>query len=547
MDGPQGVSETTATIEGLDPDTEYEVQIRSSSSGGDGEWSGVGTVMTDTLPPPPVKPEVGKTSSTSVTVSWTAPTTDGAPVTSYDVRYRAGSEGEWVDGPQGVSETTATIEGLDPDTEYEVQIRSSSSGGDGEWSGVGTVMTDTLPPPPVKPEVGKTSSTSVTVSWTAPTTDGAPVTSYDVRYRAGSEGEWVDGPQGVSETTATIEGLDPDTEYEVQIRSSSSGGDGEWTALGVVRTAVLVLHDLFSLSLDLNALAGDQSASVLFVSPGEVLPLRVFAAGIRDTRNLSVGVRYDSTQVAYESFDVGDAFPNAHAFVERDSNVVVIGIASLGAEVSVDSGVVVTVRFRAMEAFSETEIRLVAAQLVRGGPLEVMTRSVCVVLQAAPAPSPDFDANGVVDFGDFVLFARAFGSGEGDENYQEKYDLDGDREIAFGDFVVFAGRFGASVNRAPVFTASLPSTLSIAENTPAGQTIGGPVSAVDADGDALTYALWGVDADAFAIDGKTGQILSKGEYDYEAKRGYAVIVRASDGRGGSVNVVVSIAVTDVDE
>ena len=33
-------------------------------------------------------------------------------------------------------------------------------------------------------------------------------------------------------------------------------------------------------------------------------------------------------------------------------------------------------------------------------------------LQAAAAPSPDFDGNGAVDFADFFLFADAFGLGQ---------------------------------------------------------------------------------------------------------------------------------------
>ena len=69
---------------------------------------------------------------------------------------------------------------------------------------------------------------------------------------------FTDGPQGVTDTSATIEGLSPDTAYEVQVRASSAAGDGDWSALGVLRTAVIILYDLFSLSLDLDDSEGDQ-------------------------------------------------------------------------------------------------------------------------------------------------------------------------------------------------------------------------------------------------------------------------------------------------
>ncbi|MDE2697496.1 MAG: DUF4955 domain-containing protein [Gemmatimonadota bacterium] len=58
------------------------------------------------------------------------------------------------------------------------------------------------------------------------------------------------------------------------------------------------------------------------------------------------------------------------------------------------------------------------------------------------APSPDFDESGVVDFTDFLLFVSAFGSREGQERYEAKYDLNGDGEIGFGDFLLFVSDFG---------------------------------------------------------------------------------------------------------
>ena len=147
---------------------------------------------------------------------------------------------------------------------------------------------------------------------------------------------------------------------------------------------------------------------------------------------------------------------------------------------------------------------MAGADLIRGEPLEVMTRSVSVALQVAAPPSPDFDGNGTVEWANFVLFAGAFGYREGDEEYDAKYDLHGDGRIEFADFVIFAGSFGNTVNRAPVFDLAPPVARSVAENTPEGQPIGDPVSASDADGDTLTHGLWGGDVDHFAIDANTG-------------------------------------------
>ena len=63
--------------------------------------------------------------------------------------------------------------------------------------------------------------------------------------------------------------------------------------------------------------------------------------------------------------------------------------------------------------------------------------------------SPDFDGSGVVDFADFLLFVEAFGSKEGQEQYESKYDLDGNGEIELPDFLIFADNFGKVMTPAP--------------------------------------------------------------------------------------------------
>ena len=77
---------------------------------------------------------------------------------------------------------------------------------------------------------------------------------------------------------------------------------------------------------------------------------------------------------------------------------------------------------------------------------------------------------------------------------------------------------GATVtptNNAPEFPASEDGARSVAENTAAGENIGAPVMATDADaGDTLAYALGGADMASFDIEGTTGQLKTKAALDF---------------------------------
>ena len=101
-------------------------------------------------------------------------------------------------------------------------------------------------------------------------------------------------------------------------------------------------------------------------------------------------------------------------------------------------------------------------------------------------------------------------------------------------------------NVGPEF-ASATTSRTVAENMVAGEDIGNPVAANDANGDALTYALSGTYAASFDIDPNTGQLMTKVDLDFETKASYSVTVTARDSGGLSDSIDVTITVTNVDE
>ena len=330
----------------------YAVIVKADDSNGGTDTIAVTITVTDVDEPParPAAPSVSSVanSTTSLSVTWTAPSTTGRPpIDSYDLRYREGTTGGWTDGPEDVTGTSATISGLRANTPHQVQVLATNDEGDSPWSPSGSGRTNTVgntaptfpsstathsvaenspagtdvgnavtatdadndpltytlegtdaasfalvttagsaqirtrsgvtydretkssyavivkaddgnggsdtvtvtinltdvdepPRAPAAPTVTATPNTtdSLSVSWRAPSAAGRPaIDSYDLQYREGTTGNWTNGPQNVSGTSATITDLTADpSAYQVQVRATNADGPGDWSPPGRIRT-----------------------------------------------------------------------------------------------------------------------------------------------------------------------------------------------------------------------------------------------------------------------------------------------------------------------
>ena len=120
-------------------DTSYSVTVKADDNKGGTDTIAVTLNVTnqDETPLAPAAPSVTPTAGAtdSLDVNWASPDNIGRPVVrSYDLRYKLQGSNSWVDGPQGVSVTNATIGSLSVGTEYEVQVRATNDDGDGAWS-----------------------------------------------------------------------------------------------------------------------------------------------------------------------------------------------------------------------------------------------------------------------------------------------------------------------------------------------------------------------------------------------------------------------------
>ena len=85
---------------------------------------------------------------------------------------------------------------------------------------------------PEAPRVTLALDTSLTVEWTEPENPGPPITDYDVQYREGSSGFFINAPHEITDRTATLKGLEAATLYQVQVRARNEKGSGRWSEPG---------------------------------------------------------------------------------------------------------------------------------------------------------------------------------------------------------------------------------------------------------------------------------------------------------------------------
>ena len=115
---------------------------------------------------------------------------------------------------------------------------------------------------PAKPTLAAVtgSSTTLTATWTKPDLDGGPeITGYDVQYREGTTGTWMDFTHSDTAVTTTITRLTADTSYQVRVRAENGETDSDWSdASDAVSTNAATPGTLPTLSVaDAEAFEGD--------------------------------------------------------------------------------------------------------------------------------------------------------------------------------------------------------------------------------------------------------------------------------------------------
>ena len=272
LQGTDALLDHTAT--GLDPETEYQFQIRACIDTGYVLCTGWAphpdplSITTSAVSPPGVPALSGSagSSDTAVDLSWTKPSGGTGGLTGYDYQHRPIGE-SWGCSGSGcgsgeVTDTASnpvehTVGSLVWNQGHEFRVRAKNAHTESGWSNVvkvagrpsGLSTLDISVP---------TTSVRVVLSWQAPTSDGGkPITGYRVEWREDADGNWSDHPatggqdipagRPAAVITDTDHDLEPGVTYNFRYRAHNADrashfnvGDGSISATTANITSVSI-------------------------------------------------------------------------------------------------------------------------------------------------------------------------------------------------------------------------------------------------------------------------------------------------------------------
>ncbi|WP_270886707.1 DUF4082 domain-containing protein [Pedococcus sp. 5OH_020] len=205
----------------------------------------------------------------TATVSWTAPSDGGSPVTSYTVTPFIGTTAQTATVVSGSPPATSTtISGLTNGTTYTFKVAATNAVGTGPVSASSNSVTPTAPTAPAAPTgVAATAGDgSAAVSWTAPANGGSAVTSYTVTPFIGATAQ---SPSTVTgsppATTTTVTGLTNGTSYTFTVSATNAVGTGPASSPSSAVTPTGPTAPAAPTAV--TATAGDSSAVVGWTAP----------------------------------------------------------------------------------------------------------------------------------------------------------------------------------------------------------------------------------------------------------------------------------------
>jgi len=233
----------SATFTGLNPFTTYYVDVAAVNR--NGVVTSVSVLGSTTTLPPSLFPPVLQSLSvftTSATAVWTlVPSATGYTLIASTMPANPPTAVWASSAPAGLTATTATVTGLQPDTTYFLFVQADGVNAASQFSAY--AATSTFPAAPSSSSFSAVAFTSFTVSWSA---NGNPLAMTTYTVVASTDPAFGVGASSVSFSTvpaagpsAGFAGLAANTTYYFEVRALGNGGFATpFVALGSTTTPV---------------------------------------------------------------------------------------------------------------------------------------------------------------------------------------------------------------------------------------------------------------------------------------------------------------------
>lgn len=210
------------SIPNLEADTDYEVEI-CSKCGILELCTSIGTAHTLEEPcEAPNNVTLEDISYNSVTLNWDSPTS--GDLTRYIVKYRIDNgSSNYTEVTVGTNQTQYLLQGLSPDTDYEIQLCTECSSGQIVCQTSDTFTTDIEPcEVPTNVMVDSIQFSGIYLSWEAP--PGGNLNQYQIQYKTTSETNFSVVNLPSSSLDYVITNIQSDEDYEVKVCSECTNG-----------------------------------------------------------------------------------------------------------------------------------------------------------------------------------------------------------------------------------------------------------------------------------------------------------------------------------
>lgn len=218
---------SSCTATGLTNGEIYQFRVRAKNSVDWGPYSEPlsASAMPDTRPGTPDAPTT-QFGDKQITVTWRPPANEGSPLETYKLQIFPGGEIRETSADQ----TTLLWDGLENGKAYSFRVMTENQTYPSEWSVESAFETPAGPPlnvpPPSDPQGG---DQIVTVSWSEPNTNGAPIEQYELEvYRDGA----LAGTVQINDPNArshVLTGAANGSSYTFRVRARNKAG---WSDFG---------------------------------------------------------------------------------------------------------------------------------------------------------------------------------------------------------------------------------------------------------------------------------------------------------------------------